>query len=267
MNARTENTHSPSRLPLLAVSGILAALMLGGCQVEALRNAEINTPFQTVSASADHWLMDTTLSFSYTPLDPSSLLPEPAAPTEVATATMEDDEEDSLLRVRPRKTAWGLPWDRRGLVFKLDRILEDNGVANPEARIKMISHAVVASGWRQNVWNYNAWGVQRGSWDGPFYEMFTVEMNDDGALVEVPDAQWRAFASWEDSVRDFNERITDTSQRPSYRQAYRHLVSDSRRSCAAYWSSLGDGNYYTADGFTPGKFAALCWYVRQMLDS
>lgn len=167
--------------------------------------------------------------------------------------------------MKPRKTQWGTPWNHEELCRNMNSILVDAGVESGEARVRMIAHAIVASGWRQNVWNYNAWGVQQGSWRGPYYEMPTVEIDENGNIHEVPNAAWRSFESWQQAVDDFHARISPDSQRPSYRQAYRHLMNPSRKADAVYWSALGDGNYYTAQHFDKKKFAMLCWGIREIL--
>ena len=133
--------------------------------------------------------------------------------------------------------------------------------------MRMIAHSIVASGWRQNVWNYNAWGVQQGSWEGPFYTMNTVETDENGNDVPVEDARWRAFGGWDEAVADFRNRINPDSRRPSYRQAHNHLYSTKPGASAAYWAALGDGNYYTARHFSDKKFGALCKAVLDILST
>ena len=191
---------------------------------------------------------DARLSFSFSPVEFTTLA-KSYAPTEM----------------KPRKTLWGTPWNHEELCRNMNAILVDAGVESDAARVRMIAHAIVASGWRQNVWNYNAWGVQQGSWRGPYYVMYTEEIGDDGKVHEVPDAAWRSFEGWQQAVDDFYARINPDSQRPSYRQAYRHLMNPSRKADAVYWSALGDGNYYTAEHFDKKKFAMLCWGVREIL--
>jgi len=169
-------------------------------------------------------------------------------------------------RVRPIPTRWGDPWDRAALARRLNDILIGSGVVQRQQRVRMIAHAIVASGWRQNVWNHNLWGVRRGSWEGPYFVMSTMEEDDEGNQHLVYEAEWRSFPSWEEAVADFNGRIAPDSKRPSYRQAYHHLVDPSWRADARYWEALGDGNYYTATHFSRKSFAMLCWAIRGYLE-
>lgn len=172
-------------------------------------------------------------------------------------------------KVKPTPTPWAPAWDRRSVVLKMNHILEENGIASEHIRVRMIAHAIVASGWKQNVWNFNAWGVKQGSWEKQWYVMATYEEDSNGNVVFVEDAMWRAFEGWSDAIRDFKGRISPDSQRPAYRKAHEHLMSEkvSFRSSKAYWEALGAGNYYTASKFTGEKFARLCGGVRAILQS
>ncbi len=167
--------------------------------------------------------------------------------------------------VKPQLTPWGEPWNHGQLSRNMDSILLENGVKPFEKRVRMIAHAILSSGWRQNVWHYNAWGVKKGSWDGPWYEMNTVEVDRNGRETAVIDEEWRAFSNWAESVEDYLQRITRESHRPSYREAARHLASSDRKADVRFWRSLGEGNYYTTQKFSPGRFSALCFHVRQTL--
>ncbi len=232
------------------VSVLLLALFQAGCYSSSpsspialsprLSTCEVKPFTYTLGA-------DARLSFSFSPLE------------------LAHGEPDVPQEVKPHNTRWGTPWNHEELCRNMNAILVDAGVESGAARVRMIAHAIVASGWRQNVWNYNAWGVQRGSWYGPYYEMYTEEIDEDGNVHEVPDAAWRSFESWRQAVDDFYARINPDSPRPSYRQAYRHLMNPSRKADAVYWSALGDGNYYTAQHFDKKKFAMLCWGVREIL--
>jgi hypothetical protein len=171
------------------------------------------------------------------------------------------------IKVKPRKTPWAEPWNRSQIVINMNRILKENGFDNKAMRVRMIAHAVVASGWRQNVWNYNVWGVRKGSFDGSWYEMPTYEADENGEFYKVEDAEWRSFSSFSEAIVDFTDRINPSSQRPAYRKAYRAL-SNRRihpKIDAEYWDNLKDGNYYTAVHFSGKKFAMLCNTVRLLL--
>lgn len=169
-------------------------------------------------------------------------------------------------RVAAKQTAWGTPWDRAELVRVMNDILIDEGIDSQEQRTRMIAHAIVASGWRQNVWNHNLWGVRQGSWDGKFFVMSTLEEDQVGRKHMVWNAAWRSFDSWSEAINDFTSRINPQSSRPSYRKAYKNLVDPDRRADSRYWAALGEGNYYTATHFSEKTFAMLCWSVRGYLE-
>lgn len=198
------------------------------------------------------------------------------APSEVVT-DIEDIDSNfpsenagvDPLKVKPSRTPWAPAWDRESVVLVMNDILAKHNVSSLNTRVRMIAHAIVASGWKQNVWNFNAWGVRQGSWEKSWYEMPTYEEDESGHYVFVDDASWRAFSSWDEAIDDFQQRISADSERPSYREAHRHLVTESVsfRVAKAYWEALGDGNYYTASNFTGEKFARLCGGVRSILKS
>lgn len=171
-------------------------------------------------------------------------------------------------RIKAKKTQWGEPWNHHEIALRMDALLQRCGVDDPDERVRMTAHAVIASGWRQNVWWYNAWGVKRGKWPGDYYQRDTKEENKDGELYDVPGEQWRAFGGWCDAVEDFRGRIAPESYRRGYEQAYQHLVAGpGREHDAGYWEALGNGGYYTDTKFTPAKFAKLCDRIRRELAS
>ncbi len=241
-------------LPMLVTLGIIAADAVG-CHNTELHPIPSTTehlpPFILSSElnAATAWIrhFDDSLFFTFAP------------PFHYAPVAQEP------IRVKPQLTQWGDPWDHSQLSRNMDSILLENGVKSFEKRVRMVAHAIVSSGWRQNVWHYNAWGVKRGSWDGQWYQMNTVEVDPSGLEIVVADEEWRAFRNWDESVKDYLRRITRESRRPSYRQAARHLASPDRRADVRFWRSLGEGNYYTTQKFSPGRFAALCFLVRQHL--
>ncbi len=169
------------------------------------------------------------------------------------------------LRVESTLTPWAEPWNYNAICHRMNQILIDAGISSKSMRIRMIAHAVVASGWRQQLWNYNAWGVQQGSWSGPWFIRSTQEVDDDGQYYMVWDAAWRSFSNWQEAIDDFTARISAKSNRDPYRQAYRYLKDPSYRADAAYWDALKAGRYYTAQHFTSKRFAILCWRVRNEL--
>jgi hypothetical protein len=172
-----------------------------------------------------------------------------------------DDEE--ALRVEPIATPWGEPWNHDDLIIKMDRILYERGVESRNARARMTAHAIIASGWRQNVFHHNAWGVKRGSWEGAWFLKSTNEVDYLGYDHVDYDTKWRAFESWDQAIDDYLGRITRESERPSYRKAARFLVDRDNRADADFWKALSEGNYYTGSAFTPERFGFICYRVRQ----
>ncbi len=170
-------------------------------------------------------------------------------------------------KVKPVETPWAPAWDKEQIVRRLDQILQANGIASKNVRVRMIAHAVVASGWSQKIWNYNAWGVKQGGWEGSYYIMPTVEYDDAGNAVMLEHETWRSFNSWQEAIADFTSRIHPESDRPAWRAAHEFLTREKVSVAAAvgYWESLGAGNYYTATKFTGEKFARLCATVRSCL--
>ncbi|MBN2803288.1 MAG: hypothetical protein JXR91_09355 [Deltaproteobacteria bacterium] len=169
-------------------------------------------------------------------------------------------------KVKPNPTPWAEAWDRELIVQKMNSILIENGISSINMRVRMIAHAIVASGWKQKVWNYNAWGVKTGSWQRDYYIMPTIE-EIDGESVEIEEESWRSFNNWSEAVDDYKERISMDSNRPSYRKAYSFLQSEdvSVKDAIGYWEALGEGNYFTARKFTGRNFARLCSTVRSYL--
>jgi len=209
--------------------------------------SDLYDPFMQLS-SRQRWIDQLSSSF---------LQPEPK-PTTVRDAR-------SPIRVAPVLTQWGEPWNREQICVEMNRILKANHIQSKQTRVRMIAHAIVASGWRQKVWNYNAWGVQQGSWKGPWFKMSTQERDKNGRIYDVFNAGWRSFSGWSEAIRDYQNRISPKSKRPSYRQAHRALSHPHKRADLAFWNALSDGNYFTNRQFTPKKFAMVCNIVRREL--
>jgi hypothetical protein len=163
------------------------------------------------------------------------------------------------------KTPWGEANNNRELVLNMDALLKRYGIVNVDQRVRMIAHAIFASGWKQNVWHFNAWGVKKGSWKGDYYQMNTQEADASGNLYSVPGAEWRAFTSWAQAIDDFLTRISPTAEREGYRQASAHLVMEGVEHDGQYWDALGAGGYYTDKKFKGENFAALANRVRTEL--
>lgn len=170
------------------------------------------------------------------------------------------------VRVPAVKTPWAPAWAHAEICVNMDRILRAAGVTSETVRRRMTAHAIVASGWRQAVWCYNAWGVKTGkSWAGDYYEMTTLEDDGTGSLYVVPNDAWRAFPSWDAAVRDYEKRINVNSSR--YGEAAR-ILPDPNVPDSEFWAALGRGGYYTdTQNMTPSKFGSLCARVSKELES
>jgi hypothetical protein len=260
------------------VSAVLALAFFAYCGSyagEMRASSDREAAIEPVEHTSDDALPDPSIDFDFT---------ETQSDAEIVQIEREQGAADGLsfffaqlngvlnttLNISPRVesvlTPWAEPWNHGQICRRMNEILIENGVESRQMRIRMIAHAIVASGWRQNVWNYNAWGVQQGSWTGPWYVRSTQEADDDGNLYTVWDAAWRSFESWEESIGDYLSRISPDSPREPYRQAYRYAVDPNNfRADKLFWDSLREGRYYTAQHFTTIIFATLCGRVRQEL--
>lgn len=173
---------------------------------------------------------------------------------------------DPAKRVTATPTPWGTPWDHHSICVNMDGILRSCGVTAAHVRRRMIAHAIVASGWRQNVWCYNAWGVKTGSsWAGAWYTMTTQEDDGTGTMYTVYDDKWRAFPGWKACVVDFQGRIAAASSR--YGASYAALIDEARLD-SEYWRELGIAGYYTdTTNMHPDDFASVCQRVYSELVS
>lgn len=265
-----------SKIGYIDCWGMIAVLAMGllchGCGYSQIDEA---TYFETTQRKLNHYQLhlpdESSLYWRYNEIQPvTSWISLSVIPWELYPQN--DESEESLeheqsVKVKPTKTPWAAAWDRSSVVRRMDEILRDNGVVSETIRVHMIAHAIVASGWKQNVWNYNAWGVKQGSWEKSWYMMPTYEEDENGNDVFVEDAAWRSFENWPEAIADFQSRISADSERPAYREAYAHLTEEKFRfkTAKAYWEALGKGNYYTASKFTGKKFARLCGGVRAIL--
>jgi flagellum-specific peptidoglycan hydrolase FlgJ len=170
------------------------------------------------------------------------------------------------MKVPAVKTAWATAWDHHAIVVNFDGILRACAVFGDHVRRRLTAHAIVASGWRQAVWNHNPWGVKAGSsWAGDWYEMNTQEDDGTGQLYDVPNDAWRSFPNWAAAVRDQSARISPSSSR--YKLAHAALV-DASRPDSDYWAELGRAGYYTdTTNMTPSKFGSLCSRVNLELET
>lgn len=180
--------------------------------------------------------------------------------------------------LRPAKrTQVGTPKNQREIITRFDALLRRLGIDNENLRRAYTAHAMgVAIGLqKQNCWWYNCFAVKRGKgdptqwWNGDWYVMGTVEEDTEGETYSVPKAEWRAFDSWGNALKDTLDRIGPSSWNEYYVQAYEAAL---KGDCYAYWERLGAGppgkRYYTdTHWMKPKGFASLCAKVESNLTS
>lgn len=169
----------------------------------------------------------------------------------------------------PRHTPVGTALNHRQIVVRFDALLRRMGVIDDNLRKAYVAHAMgVASGWKQKCWWYNAWAVKRDKgipteyWSGDWYLMATTE-EVKGQDVKVPRAQWRAFDSWYQALKDTQNRIGPASWNPHYTAAYEAAL---KGDCKGYWAELGLGGYYSETHWMqPDDFISVCNRVEKEL--
>lgn len=167
-------------------------------------------------------------------------------------------------RVPSVLTRWAEPWNHNQFCVRFDALLKALGVTSKARREKMIAHAVVATGWRQNVWCYNPWGVKANkSWAGDWYTKTTQEDDGTGNLYTIEDDAWRAFGNWAVALRDYEKRISPNSER--YGDAAFWLDKQGPIADKRFWLSLGKGGYYTDTTKPESWFPSIVRRVRHEL--
>lgn len=166
-------------------------------------------------------------------------------------------------QVKAVATPWAEPWNHRAVCVNMDALLSELGVSESHVRRRLTAHAIVASGWRQAIWHFNAWGVKRASWSGPWYVMPTDE-EIKGETVHFKGgkvAQWRAFSGWREA---FDDTIARLQRSPGRLQALYDASADD----SDYWKASGAAKYYTdTRNMTPERFGKLCGRVRLEIES
>lgn len=163
--------------------------------------------------------------------------------------------------LKPIKTPWGPPWEHRILCTRMDALLRRLGVEDP-ARTRLHALAYQASGWRQNVWHFNAWGTKRGSWPGEWYTLSTWEDDGSGNMIPVKAAEWRAFTGWAEALVDTWERLTRHPRyaaRSGVALVSRHMSDDD------FFKALGLDGYYTDTTKPPTYFSGITSKIRREL--
>jgi hypothetical protein len=127
------------------------------------------------------------------------------------------------------------------IVRAIDRVLADCGISSAVARRRMAEHAILASGWKQNIFHYNAWGVKRGrGWEGDWFSARSWEIVD-GERVDIV-GEWRAFRNWQESVDDYLGRLATPRYRAAQDALYSETVGDEE-----YFRALRSCGYFTGD--------------------
>jgi hypothetical protein len=157
-------------------------------------------------------------------------------------------------------TPWAKAYDHSAVCVNMDRILRALGVTQEHVRRRLTAHAIVASGWRQNVHAFNVWKVKIGGWSGDYYIGDTVEENKAGATYTEHGTKWRAYSSFDAALAD---HPVFTMKR--YAAAEVALLDPSRPD-ADYWIELGKAGYYTDTHQIHGDdFASICRRVAHEL--
>lgn len=143
--------------------------------------------------------------------------------------------------VKAVHTPWALPWDHRKIILNFDGVLRNCGVKSAVVRRRMTINAVTASGWKQNCFCYNAFGVQLGGWRGDYFVTNTFEY-EDGVKVHIEKQPWRAFDNFFHAVSDWLSRMQNYER---YEVAWKHIADESVTD-GEWWVMMGKGGYYTA---------------------
>lgn len=74
----------------------------------------------------------------------------------------------------------------------------------------VIAQAILESGWGESELAVNAnalFGIKKHDWTGAVYVKVATEQKQDGSYYQVEGTEWRAYASWEESIIDHNDYI------------------------------------------------------------
>jgi len=152
-------------------------------------------------------------------------------------------------------TPWAKAWDHAAVCVNMDRILEVEGIEEEHVRRRLTAHAIVASGWRQNVHAFNVWKVKLGKAAMDYYVGDTVEEKD-GATYTEKGTKWRAYDSFGAALSD--HPVFSMSRYAAAKVA----LLDAARPDGDYWKELGKAGYYTDTmNIHPPDFASICHRV------
>jgi hypothetical protein len=169
--------------------------------------------------------------------------------------------------IKPVSTRVGRPWQHAEIINGMNDLLLSVGVTLWPMRRKLITHHIIACGWRQACWNHNYWAVQKGkSWPGDTYIMPTKEDNGDGTMRDVSDQQWRAFTSPEHALSDYLDRINpDNSWSAAYRKGG-ELLRDPDATDKEFWLAIAPKYATDTKNFANGNgFASISRRVENTL--
>lgn len=162
-----------------------------------------------------------------------------------------------MSKIEAIRTPWGD--DHKSIRLNMLALLERYGIAESYVRERVTAHAILASGWKQNCFNHNAWGVKRGSWAGNYVVLSTYEeINKE--RIKVEGAEWRAFDNWRSAIDDYFKRINVENNR--YSSAAKALYSRLIDCDKTFFDQLRVAGYFTDTGMSAGEFQSIVNGIR-----
>ena len=113
--------------------------------------------------------------------------------------------------VDKKPTPWAKAHDHDDVVLKgwalVNRLVPES--YSKMARIKILAHAIFASGCRQGTYNFNVWRIKQGSgWGSGLYKKEVYQSGTteekDGEDIWVAGEVWRAYDSYEAGFADYS---------------------------------------------------------------
>lgn len=151
------------------------------------------------------------------------------------------------------------PYHHDEIINNMNDLLIELGVELWPMRRKLITHHIIACGWRQACYHYNYWAVQKGkTWTGDTYIAGTKEDNGDGTYRSVPKQQWRVMTSPAHALEEYLGRINpDCSWSAAYRKGG-ELLRDPEASDKEFWLAIAKKYATDTKNFANGEgFASI----------